>query len=135
MNKHEGINVKCLRYVYMIDVDNRYEKSKYYGHKRILYTGQTNNLVKRVKEHVQGVNSSFLKNNFPEARKKLVYVKQLFGDEYDAIGAEWNLKRLSRDKKLSLISSDDNDLVSYIPFKVIIIKKYGIKNECEALRL
>ena len=126
---HQSDKIKCLRYVYMLDVDNRGQKSKYYGHRRIFYPGIAVNLIVRLKQHIHHINSKFLSNNFPDSRKKLVFVKQLWGDEYDARLIESKVKRLSRQKKLELINSEENELIMYKPFKVIVLKKYEVEGE------
>lgn len=128
-------NTKMLRFIYMLDVDNRGQKSKYYGQKRILYTGQTHNLVRRLDEHLVGVNSKFLRKNFKESRKTLVFVGYVFDTEDYAVRAETKLKYKTRTQKLKLIESDSNKLVDYFPFKAIILKKYGNDAEQTVLRL
>ena len=133
--KHKIINVKCVRYVYMLDVDNHGSKSKYFGQRRIFYTGQTSNLGVRLMQHLCRVNSVFLGRNFRDARKKLVFVEQLWGDEYDAIGREWEIKRLSRVKKLELIRSGRNDLIEYVPLKAVILRRFGQPDELEVLKI
>ena len=127
--KHLADKVKCVRYVYIIGVDNRGRKSAYYGYRNIFYTGQTINLARRFKQHLNKIDSNFLSKYFPNARKKLVFVKQLYGDEYDAMALEWKVKRLSRSKKVELINSGENDLISYVPLKYIILKKFNKKDE------
>ena len=133
--KHHTAKVNCLRYVYLLDVDNRRVKSKFYGQKRIFYTGQTVNLVGRLGQHLTKVFSRFLRRNFPDARKKLVFVQQLWGDEYEAIELETKIKKLGRAKKLELISSEVNDLVLYRPFKFIVLRKFEALDEQELLKL
>ena len=78
---HNGCDVNKLRYVYMLEVDNRGCKSKFYGIKKCFYVGQTDDLKRCLFEHLRGVNSSFLTKNFPRSRKTLVYVEYVFGSE------------------------------------------------------
>ena len=129
---HSDSEEKRLRYVYIIEVDNYYKKSKFYGLTNVLYVGETNNLLRRLKEHVSLVNSGFLAKNFPNSRKKLVFVNYVFGTEYDSMREEKRLKRLSRDKKLELINSAENKLVAYVPLKCVILKKFDDHN-CEVV--
>lgn len=67
----------------------------------VLYTGVTNNLIKRIWEHKQkqipGFTSKYNIN-------KLVYF-EIFGDVNEAIKREKQLKGGSREKKLKLIES------------------------------
>ena len=124
-----------LRYVYMLYVDNRGKKSKYFGHKSILYVGQASDLAKRIEQHKHGVVSYFLKNNFPDAKKKLVYVEYILGTEYDSMSREVNLKNKDREHKLKLINSERNSLINYVPGKCIILRKYMKPDEECAIRL
>jgi len=86
-----------------------------------LYTGVTNNIVRRVNEH----KSKLLANSF-SARynlNKLIYY-EFFGDARLAIIREKQIKNLSRKDKLDLISSFNpqledlyDDLIGQIPDK------------------
>lgn len=129
MLKRYRTNEEMIRYVYMIEVDNHGERSKFYGKQKLLYTGSTNNITRRTMEHVKGVNSNFMNRFMPHASKKLVFVHQIFGNEYDVLQEEWNLKKKSSQQKHDLIESEENDLVRYIPFKAIILKKLNNKEE------
>ncbi|MFW6173763.1 MAG: hypothetical protein ACOC5T_08465 [Elusimicrobiota bacterium] len=117
-------NKKKLRYVYILEVDNRGNKSKYYGHSKIYYTGQTDKLGIRLIQHIKGINSNFLMKNFPYSRKKLVFVKCVYGTEYDNMKEEHKIKSKNISQKNKLIKGNDNMLVSYVPLKCIILKKY-----------
>ncbi len=64
-----------------------------------LYTGVTNNLVRRVYEHKQGLVEGFTKKY---QCKKLVYY-EVFDDAYNAIAREKQIKAGSRARKLALI--------------------------------
>lgn len=132
---HNGWDILCLRYVYMLDVDNRGQKSKFFGLKRILYPGIAMDLGVRFWQHIRHINSKFLTKYFYNSRKKLVFVKQLWGNEYDAMALETKVKGFSRDRKLRLIESEDNDLVRYVPLKLIILRKYNSPSERVALKL
>lgn len=128
-------NKKELKYIYMIEVDNHNNKSKFYGLSKIYYTGQTNNLKLRFLQHLHKINNQFLKKNFPDATKKLVFVKYLWGDEYEAIGEETRIKSMSRKQKEKLINSSENILISYKPLKVIVLKKFKCLEEEILIRL
>lgn len=130
---HNNSHIVKLRYVYIIEVDNRGEKSRYYGKKQIFYTGQTHDIINRLKQHLAGINSIFLKKNFPNSRKIIVYVNQIFANEYVAMGEEYKIKRMNKEQKLRLIHSDKNDLIRYIPFKALILKKFNTEDEQIAL--
>jgi putative endonuclease len=64
-----------------------------------LYTGVTNDLVRRIYEHKQGLVEGFTKKY---QCKKLVYY-EVFEDAYNAIVREKQIKAGSRAKKLALI--------------------------------
>ncbi len=66
-----------------------------------LYTGVTNNLIRRVYEHKEKMISGFTeKYNIT----KLVYY-EVFEDAYNAISREKQIKGGSRQKKIALINS------------------------------
>ncbi len=71
----------------------------------ILYVGVTNNLLKRVYEHknklVEGFTNKYNIN-------KLVYY-EILEDPYNAITREKQLKSLTREKKINLINSINNE--------------------------
>ena len=64
-----------------------------------LYTGVTNDLCKRVAEHMQGLVKGFTKRYHVD---KLVYY-EVFEDSVSAITREKQLKGGSRQKKIDLI--------------------------------
>ncbi|MBI3956933.1 MAG: GIY-YIG nuclease family protein [Candidatus Kerfeldbacteria bacterium] len=64
-----------------------------------LYIGVTNNLLRRIQEHKNGVNESFSKRYH---LTKLVYFEE-GGDISGAIAREKQLKRWHRDWKMNLI--------------------------------
>jgi len=66
----------------------------------VVYTGVTNNLVRRVIEHKTGLNEGFTKKYNV---KKLVYF-ELFQDINQAIAREKQIKGYSREKKNNLIN-------------------------------
>jgi len=69
--------------------------------KTVIYTGLTNNLERRVREHKDGTGCSFTKRY---SLTKLVYF-QSFRRIYDAVAAEKKIKSGSRAKKIALIDS------------------------------
>ena len=117
-------NEIMLRYIYILSIDNRGEKSKYYGRDKIFYTGQTNNLKIRLHQHIKGINSTFLNRYYQNAKKILVYIDYIYGTEQDAIKKECIIKQLSKEKKIELIKSEKNCLVAYKPMKAIVLKDY-----------
>ena len=131
---HKTSLYKQYRYVYMLHIEN-YNKSKHFGHTSIYYTGQTNNISKRLMQHINGVNSTFLNSNYRNSIKKLVYIEYIYGTEYQAIQREKQIKSYSKPKKIELINSDNNMLVNYIPLRAIILKKYNNKEEQVLMRL
>ena len=66
-----------------------------------LYTGWTNNLEKRIKDHNAGRGAKYTK-----ARRRVVLVyKEEFPTKQEAMKREWEIKRLSRKEKLSMIEN------------------------------
>lgn len=66
-----------------------------------LYTGWTNNLEKRIKDHNAGRGAKYTK-----ARRPVVLVyKEKFPTKQEAMKREWEIKRLSRKEKLSMIEN------------------------------
>lgn len=66
---------------------------------RVIYTGVTNDLVRRVHEHKKGKIDGFTKKY---RTNKLVYYEQ-FADIYEAISREKTIKGWLRSKKVQLI--------------------------------
>jgi putative endonuclease len=67
----------------------------------VLYTGMTNNLIRRVYEHKEKIIDGFTKKY---NCTKLVYY-EIFNDPYNAIAREKQIKAGSRKKKIELINS------------------------------
>ena len=66
-----------------------------------LYTGWTNNLEKRIKDHNAGRGAKYTK-----ARRTVVLVyKEELPPKQEAMKREWEIKRLSRKEKLSMIEN------------------------------
>ena len=70
---------------------------------KVLYTGITNNLERRVFEHKNGIIEGFTKKYNVH---KLVYFETT-SDVYSAISREKQIKRLSRAKKQALIEKNN----------------------------
>ncbi len=66
-----------------------------------LYTGWTNNLDKRVEDHNSGKGAKYTRSRRPVV---LAYYEQ-FETKDEAMRREWEIKRLTRKKKLALIQS------------------------------
>lgn len=65
-----------------------------------LYTGWTNNLEKRIKMHSNGTGAKYTKGRGPLV---LVYHEE-FDEKRDAMRREYEIKKLTREKKLELIN-------------------------------
>lgn len=72
-----------------------------------LYTGWTNNLEKRFKAHCDGKGAKYTKGRGP---LELVYFEQ-FDDKIKAMKREYEIKKLSKKKKLDLIKSNINEIL------------------------
>ena len=68
---------------------------------RVLYTGVTNNLLRRIYEHKEKLNEGFTKRYNVN---KLVYY-EIFTDPLSAITREKQIKAGSRKKKLNMITN------------------------------
>ena len=66
---------------------------------RVLYTGVTNDLARRVDEHKRGVNAGFTRRY---RVTRLVYFEE-FPDIRDAIGREKQVKAWTRARRVALI--------------------------------
>jgi len=69
-----------------------------------LYTGSTNNVIRRWDEHKRGEGARYLKANRP---KEVVYVEQ-YDNRSLACKREYEIKKLSKNKKEDLIKSGNN---------------------------
>jgi putative endonuclease len=67
-----------------------------------LYTGITNNLLRRINEHNSGNGSRFTKYRLPV---RLLYAQKVSGRS-EALKREARIKHLSRPQKFLLIKSD-----------------------------
>lgn len=92
MNKKA--NIDSIHYVYMLLCeDNSY------------YTGYTNDLDNRIKQHNLGKASKYTRVRLPVS---YVFCKG-FKDKSTAMSFEYKIKQLSKEKKNLLISYDLND--------------------------
>lgn len=66
-----------------------------------LYTGWTNNLKKRIQTHNAGKGAKYTKSRLPVT---LVYY-ETFQTKEEAMRREWEIKHLTRSKKLELLTS------------------------------
>lgn len=91
----DGESLSKNYYVYIITNKNN----------SVLYTGITNNLIRRVYEHQEHLIKGFTeKYNVG----KLVYY-ELYNDVHQAIAREKQIKAGSRQKKLDLVNSFNKD--------------------------
>ena len=67
-----------------------------------LYTGWTNNLEKRIKDHNSGKGAKYTKSRRPVV---LAYYEE-FETREEAMRREWEVKRLTRAQKLRMIKAD-----------------------------
>lgn len=69
-----------------------------------LYTGITNDLLKRLEKHNKGLGAKYTKGRGPLL---CVYAKDM-GDKSSAMKEEYRIKQLNKTKKLELIKSWKN---------------------------
>lgn len=65
-----------------------------------LYTGWTNDLEKRIKAHNDGKGAKYTKSRRPVV---LAYYEE-FQSKEEAMRREWEIKQMSREKKMRMIS-------------------------------
>lgn len=75
-----------------------------------LYTGWTNDLVKRLKAHNSGKGSNYTRNRLPV---EFVYLEG-FEDKIEAMKKEYFIKRLKKQEKLELIKGVNLEKYSWI---------------------
>lgn len=76
----------------------------------MLYTGYTNNIQQRVESHNKGKGSKYTRGRLPV---KLVYFES-FVTKSEAMRREYQIKQMSRNKKLDLITSVKPDRLTTI---------------------
>ena len=74
-----------------------------------LYCGWTNNLTARVVAHNSGRGAKYTRSRRPVS---LVYYEE-FEDRHEAMSREWHIKRLSREEKLKLILSKNEEFKDF----------------------
>jgi putative endonuclease len=80
-----------MHYVYIVKCsDNTY------------YTGYTNNLKRRIKQHNDGNGAKYTKGRRPVT---LVYSEK-YKSKSKAMKREYNIKQMSRNKKIDIINQD-----------------------------
>jgi putative endonuclease len=84
-------------YVYILECQNK-----------VLHTGVTNNINRRIKNHKQGNGGHYTSYNRP---KRILYTEE-FKDKSEAKNREQQIKRWSKSKKLALIKSDRAELIN-----------------------
>ena len=84
-------------YVYILECQNK-----------ALYTGVTNNIERRLKDHQAGNGGHYTSYNRPG---KILYT-EVFPDRSKAENREQQIKRWSRTKKLALIKGDRLALIN-----------------------
>lgn len=67
-----------------------------------LYTGWTNDLEKRLKAHNDGKGAKYTKSRRPVV---LAYYEE-FQTKEEAMRREWEIKQMSRQKKIRMISAE-----------------------------
>lgn len=72
------------------------------------YTGWTNNLEKRLKDHNDGKGAKYTKSRIPVS---LVYYEE-FQTKEEAMRREYAIKHMTRNEKCSLISSFRENITS-----------------------
>ena len=73
-----------------------------------LYTGWTNSLEKRIRNHNSGKGAKYTKARLPV---ELVYFEE-YEDKIDAMKREYEIKQLTRVKKLKLIEEYNKSVES-----------------------
>lgn len=74
---------------------------------KTLYTGWSNHIEKRIKNHNEGKGAKYTKLRRPV---KLVYLES-FSTKEEAMSREAKIKQLTREKKIQLIDSKTNELL------------------------
>jgi putative endonuclease len=95
MGKSKNQNLWC---VYVLSCKNGY-----------LYTGITNNLLRRLAAHDKGTGSKFVRSQRPFELLKAIYCK----DENEARKLEYSLKKLRRRDKFAALGLAYCDVPAY----------------------
>jgi len=84
-------------YVYILECRNK-----------ALYTGVTNNIELRLRDHQTGQGGHYTNYNRP---RRILYTEE-FKDKLEAKNRERQIKRWSKSKKLALIKGDRAELIN-----------------------
>lgn len=76
------------------------------------YTGWTNNLEKRIRDHNVGKGAKYTKSRRPV---ELVYY-ETFSQKEDAMRREYAIKKLERKEKMKLVESFQGESIPNSPF-------------------
>lgn len=111
--------------IYIISLDNRGNKTKFYGLNKAYYTGISTNVGKRIGDYLfKRGKEGWVNKYWKDARVIPVFISHFFGTKSEAMGLERSIKRRSREKKEELIDSESNKLIGYKPCKYLVVKKY-----------
>lgn len=117
-------------FVYMLRVVNRGRKRFY--HDRFFYTGMTGNVARRYQQHLNRIDSGFLRRCAGDSTKELVFVERC--ESYEgALLRERGVKRLSSLEKERLIAGDGNVLLAVrVDFGVVkaVVLRGADGDEC-----
>lgn len=67
-----------------------------------LYTGWTNNLTKRINTHNEGKGCKYTRSRFPVILRHY----EVYSTKNEALKREYEIKQMTRKKKLQLIKND-----------------------------
>jgi len=92
-----------------------------------IYTGYTTNILKRYKEHIEGISGAKYIRICKDL--KLIGCWKIFGTKGDAISVESFVKKLTKSEKESLISNPQklNKLYKENGNRTLLIKKENLK--------
>lgn len=89
---YEAVEVKIMNYTYIVRCSDG-----------SLYTGWTNDLEKRIKDHNEGRGAKYTKARRPVV---LAYYEE-FATKEEAMRREWEIKQLTRAEKLKILEKQD----------------------------
>lgn len=111
-------------YIYIISLDNKGVKTKFYGLNKAYYTGITIDLGRRIGDYLfKRGKSGWVNKLWKNARIIPVYVSYFEGTRKEVMKLERTIKKKSRKQKEDIINSEENKLVGYKPTKHLILKK------------
>ena len=89
----------------MLNIEKQYYVLLLECFDKTLYCGYTTDIAKRVAKHNQGKGAKYTKGRLPV---RLVY-KESYNSKTEALKREYNIKQLSRERKLALIEKENKD--------------------------